>query len=116
MEMICPKFVKSIEKSRFRSRSRDFCKFLKGLGIGFGESGLGKKSLGFCFGKFGLGKKYRFRFWRIWSQKKVSVSVSQNLVSSFNGDTPKTFMTTSSPLVLTNLLKYWCFKACIITF
>ena len=41
--MICPKIVKSIEKSRFRSRSRDFCQFLKGFGIGFGEFGLGKK-------------------------------------------------------------------------
>ena len=50
-----------------------------------------KKSLG--FGKVGLGKKSRFRkiwfrkkslgfgFKKIWSRKKVSVSVSENLVS-----------------------------------
>ena len=31
--------------------------------------------------KFGLGKKSRFRFQKIWYRKKVSVSVSENLVS-----------------------------------
>ena len=34
---------------------------------------------GFGFGKFGPGKKTRFR--KIWSRKKGSVSVSENLVS-----------------------------------
>ena len=82
MEKITPKICKDIEKSR----SRDFCQFLEGFGIGFGEFGLGKKSrirfrriwsrkksLGFGFRKFGIGKK-------------VSVSVSVNiLVSSFSG-------------------------------
>ena len=57
MEKISPKIVKDIEKSRFRSRSRDFYQFFEGFGIGFGEFGLGKKSLGFGFGKFGIGKK-----------------------------------------------------------
>ena len=56
----------------------NLCQFLEGFVIGFG--------------KFGLGKKYRFRCQRIWSWKKVSVlenlvlkkvsvSVSENLVS-----------------------------------
>ena len=94
MEKISPKIVKDIEKSRFWSRN--FCQFLEGFGIGFGEFGLGKKvsvlvsenlvsekkgsvlvsenlvsekSIGFGFGKFGLGKKSRFRFRRIWSRK-----------------------------------------------
>ena len=43
LEKISPKSVKDIEKSRFWSRSRDFCQFLQGFGIGFGEFGLGKK-------------------------------------------------------------------------
>ena len=81
---ISPKIVKDIEKSWFWSRSQDFCQFLEGFGIGFGEFGLGKKvsvsvsenlvsekSLG--FGKFGIGKKVL-----------VSVSV-KILVSSFSG-------------------------------
>ena len=38
-----------------------------------------EKSLGFGFGKLGLEKKSRFL--KIWSRKKVSVSVSENLVS-----------------------------------
>ena len=57
---ISPKIVKDIEKSWFRfrsrSRSRDFCQFLEGYGIGFGE--------------FGLGKKSWFRFWKICYWKK----------------------------------------------
>jgi len=78
-ENIWRRSLKDIEKSRFRSR--DFCQFLEGFSIGFGE--------------FGLGKKSRFWLWRIWSRKKslgfgfrefglgkkVSVSVSENLVS-----------------------------------
>ena len=40
-----------------------------------------KKSLGFGFGELGLGKKYWFRFQKIWSLKRVSVSVSENMVS-----------------------------------
>ena len=67
MEKITPKICKDIEKSWFRSRSRDFCQFLEGFGIGFG--------------KFGLRKKSRFWFRKIWSRKKVLVSVSENLVS-----------------------------------
>ena len=54
LEKISPKSVKDIEMSWFWSRSRDFCQFLEGFGIGFGEFGLGKK---------------------------VSVLVSENLVS-----------------------------------
>ena len=65
MENITPKICKDIEKSRFRSRSRDFCQFLEGFGIGFGE--------------FGLGKKSRFWFRRIWSRKKsLGIGFGQN--------------------------------------
>ena len=52
LENISPQIVKDIKKSRFRSWSRDFCQFLECFGVG----------------KFGTGKK-------------VSVSVSKNLVS-----------------------------------
>ena len=58
--------------------------------LGFVKFGLGKKSLGFGTGESGLGKNVsvlvlenlvsekmsRFWFRRIWSRKKVSVSVS----------------------------------------
>ena len=44
-----------------------FPNFLEGFDIGFRE--------------FGLGEKSPFWFWRIWSRKKISVSVSENLVS-----------------------------------
>ena len=61
----------------------------------FRKNLVSEKSLGFGFRKFGIGKKSRFRFrkiWsrkksigfgfgKIWSRKKVSVSVSENLVS-----------------------------------
>ena len=68
-----------IQKSWFRSWSRDFCQFLEGFGVGLGEFGLGKKvsvldsenlvsEKSFGFGEFGPGKK-------------VLVSVSGNLVS-----------------------------------
>ena len=67
LEKISPKIVKDIEKSQFQSRSRDICQFLEGFNFGFGE--------------FGLGKKYVFWFQKIWSRKKVSVSVLENLVS-----------------------------------
>ena len=107
MENISPKLVKDIENSRFRSRSRDFCQFLEGFGIGFGEFGLGKKSrfwfrkiwsqkksLGFGFREFGLGKKVlvlvsenlvlekslAFGFGKFGIGKKVLVLVSENLV------------------------------------
>ena len=52
MEKISPKKIPNFEK--YRSRLRDFCQFLEGFGIGLGEFGL---------------------------RKKVSVSVSENLVS-----------------------------------
>ena len=54
-------------KSRFRSRSQDFCQFLEDFGFGFR--------------KFGLRKKSRFRCRTIWCGKKVLVSVSLKLVS-----------------------------------
>ena len=77
---ICLKIVKVVEKSRFRSRSRDFCLIFEGHGFGFGQSGLGKKSLG--FGKSGLGNiSIGFGFGKIWSWIKVSASVLENLVS-----------------------------------
>ena len=63
MEKISPKICKDIEKSRFRSRSRDFCQFLEGFGNGLG--------------KFGLGKKSQFR--KTWYQKKsLGISFGQN--------------------------------------
>ena len=62
LEKISPKFVKDIEKSR----SRDFCQFLVSVSVSVLENLV-------------LGKKYHFRFWRIWFQKKVSVS--ENLVA-----------------------------------
>ena len=54
--------------SEKKSRFRENLVSEKSLGFGFGKFGSGKKSLGFGFGKFGLGKK-------------VSVSVSEKLVS-----------------------------------
>ena len=44
LEKISLKIVKDIEKSWFWSWSGDFCQFLEGFGIDFGEFGLGKKS------------------------------------------------------------------------
>ena len=56
--LVSPKFsefhFKDVEKSRFRSRSRDYCQIFEGFGFGFGK---------------------------IWYRKKVLVSVSENLVS-----------------------------------
>ena len=98
--LVSPKFsefhLKKVEKSRFRSQSRDFCQIFEGFGFSYGQFGLGKKSLCFGFGKFGLGKKVsvsekfglgkKSRFRKIWYRKKVSVSVSVKiLVSSFSG-------------------------------
>ena len=53
------------------SRFRNFCQFVEGFG--FGKFCL-EKVLVLVLKKIGLGKKSRFR-------KKVSVSVSENLVS-----------------------------------
>ena len=90
MEKISPKIVKDIKKSQFQSRSRNFCQFLQGFGISFGEFGLGKK-VSFLilenvvsekksrFRRIWFQKKYRFR--KTWSGKKVSVSFSENLIS-----------------------------------
>ena len=57
-EKISPKSVKDIEKSRFWSRSQDFCQFLEGFGIGFG-------------------KKSGFWFRKIWSRKKTSLKIKK---------------------------------------
>merc|ERR1712004_913240 len=89
-----PNFIsKDVEKSRLRSRSRDFCQIFEGIGFGFGQFGLGKKVSVSVWEKFCLGKKSRFRkiwsreksigfgFGKIWSRKKVSVLVSENLES-----------------------------------
>ena len=68
-----PNFIsKDVEKSRFRSRSRDFCQIFEGFG--FEKFGLGKKVSVSVSEKFGLRKKSWFRFWKIWSYKKVLVS------------------------------------------
>ena len=45
------------------------------------ENLVSEKRFGIGFLKFGLRKTVRYRFPKIWSQKKGSVSVSQNLVS-----------------------------------
>ena len=70
MEKISPKSVKDIEKSRFWSRSRDFCQFLEGFGVGFGEFGLGKKVSVLVSEDLVSEKNYGFRLQRIWSRKK----------------------------------------------
>ena len=70
MEKISPKSVKDIEKSRFWSRSRDFCQFLEGFGFGFGEFGLGKKVSVLVSEDLVSEKNYGFRLQRIWSRKK----------------------------------------------
>ena len=70
MEKISPKIVKDIEKSWFRSRSRDFGQFLEGFGIGFGEFGLGKKVSVLVSENLVSVKKSRYRYRKIWSRKK----------------------------------------------
>ena len=70
MEKISPKICNDIEKSRFRSRSRDFCQFLEGFGIGFGEFGLGKKVL--VSENLVSEKKSRYRFQsKFWYRHSV---------------------------------------------
>ena len=74
---ICPKIAKdvNVEKSRFGSRSRDFCQIFEGFGFGFG-----KKVSVSVSEKFGIVKK-----------DSVSVSV-KILVSSFSAsDLPMLF-------------------------
>ena len=74
---ISPKIVKDIEKSR----SRDFCQFLEGFGISFREFGLAKKSR-FCFQNIWSWKKsIGSGFGEFGLEKRVSVSVLENLVS-----------------------------------
>ena len=55
------------EKQSLTSRSRDFCSFFGSLGIDIGKSG--------------IGKKFSVSVSKIWYQKKVSVLISENLVS-----------------------------------
>ena len=66
-----PNFIsKDVEKSPFRSRSRDFCQIFR---VSVSKNLVSEKSLCFGFRKFGI-------------IKKVSVSVSVKiLVSSFSG-------------------------------
>ena len=60
---IWKRYLKDIEKSQFRFQSRDFCQFLEGFCIDFGE--------------FGPGKKFQFR--KIWYRKKsVGIGFGQN--------------------------------------
>ena len=65
---IWKRYLKDIEKSQFRFQSRDFCQFLEGFGISFGEFGLGKKVSVLVLEN-------------LVSEKKVSVSLLENLVS-----------------------------------
>ena len=51
----------------------------RGLSFNLGF-GLSLKNSGSGFRKFGLGKRFWYWFRNIWSQKKLSVSVSENLV------------------------------------
>ena len=67
---IWKRYLKDIEKSQFRFQSRDFCQFLEGFGISFGEFGLGKKVSVLVLENLVSEKKSRFRFQRIWSRKK----------------------------------------------
>ena len=69
---------------RLTFRFRNFCQIFEGFG--FGKFGFGKKVSVSVSKKFGLGKKSRFRFRKkslgfgfekIWSQKKISVLVSE---------------------------------------
>ena len=94
-----PNFIsKDVEKSQFRSRSRDFCQFFEGFG--FEKFGLGKKVSVSVSENLVSEEKYRFRFRKnLVSEKSlgfgfrkfgvgnnVSVSVSVKiLVSSFSG-------------------------------
>ena len=79
MEKISPKIVKDIKKSQFQSRSRNFCQFLQGLGISFGEFGLGKKVLFLILENMVPEKKSRFQFRKIWYQtKSLGISFGQN--------------------------------------
>ena len=63
------------------SRFRDFCQCFEGFGFGFREFGIGKKVSVSVSKDLVSKKKSQFRFCKIWSRKKVSVSVSENLVS-----------------------------------
>ena len=64
--------AKDVEKSRFKSRSRDFCQIFVGVSVSVSENLVSEKIIGFGFGKFDI-------------VKKVSVSVSVKiLVSSFS--------------------------------
>ena len=56
-----------VSEKKYRFRFRKIWYRKRGLGFGIGKFGLEKKSIGFGFEKF-------------WSRKKVSVSVSENLV------------------------------------
>ena len=73
-----PNFIsKDVEKSRFRSRSRDFCQIFEGFG--FEKFGFGKKVSVSVSEKFGLGKKSWFRFRKIWYRKKsLGIGFGQN--------------------------------------
>ena len=63
------------------SRFRNFCQFFEGIGFGFGKFGIGKKVSVSVSENLVSEKKSRYRFRKIWYRKKVSVSVSENLVS-----------------------------------
>ena len=77
MEGISLKIVKDIEKSQFRSR--DFCQFLEGFGIGFGEFGLGKKVSVSVSENLVSEKKSPFQFRKIWYRKKsFGIGFGQN--------------------------------------
>ena len=76
-------FAKSLRVSISEKKSR-FRKNLvpeKSLGFGFRKFGFGKKVSVSVLTIFGLGKKSRFRFRNNLVSEKVSVSVSENLVS-----------------------------------
>ena len=70
------KNLKDIQKSRFRSRSQEFCQFLGE----FGNFNL-KKVSDSVSENLVLEKKCRVWFWKIWSQKKVLFPVSENFIS-----------------------------------
>ena len=73
-----PNFIsKDVEKSRFRSRSRDFCQIFEGFGFGSGQFGLGKKVSVSVSENLVSGKKSRFR--KIWYRKtSLGIDFGQN--------------------------------------
>ena len=92
----CEAGIKSVSGNIWRRSLQKLSRILRNLGfaletfanfwrvsVSVSENLASEKNVGFGFRKFGLGKKFQFLFWKVWSQKSVSVSV-KILVSSFS--------------------------------